>query len=100
MFKSRSKTNLISTHHAEKKFEILATARELVGSGDRGNFIRDRMDNRDLNDDSHFVEGNEETATLTEFTWDKCKPLNVEATMALLKSLSEIQRDLETGGLA
>ena len=48
LFKSKSKIKLIGTCHAEKHYERLATALELVASEDRVNYIRVRMGNRDL----------------------------------------------------
>ena len=52
----------IGWRHGEKLFETLATAQELGQSEDMGEYYRIRMDNRDLNYQAYFSEGEKETA--------------------------------------
>ena len=60
-----------------------------------GNFCRNTVDNRGLNYDKYFKEGDEERNTLTEFNSNNTKRLNLEETKAKIASLSYIQEELE-----
>jgi UDP-glucose 4-epimerase len=60
-----------------------------------GNFFRVPADNRGLNYDKFFKEGNEKRNTITEFNSNNTKLLNVEETKAKIASLEYIQNRLK-----
>lgn len=99
MFKSKSEIKIIGTRHAEKVYETLATGEELSKSDDNGDYIRVRMDSRDLNYDNYFVEGSIEVSEMDQFNSHNAKLLNVDQIIELLKTLPEIQKDLRDEGL-
>ena len=62
---------------------------------DMGNFYRVPADNRGLNYDKYFKEGDEMRNTLTEFNSNNTRILNVEETKAKIAALSYIQDELK-----
>ena len=62
---------------------------------DMGNFYRVPADNRGLNYDKYFKEGDETRNTLTEFNSNNTRMLNVEETKAKIAALSYIQDELK-----
>ena len=59
-----------------------------------GNFFRVPADNRTLNYDKYFTEGNVEREVLTEFNSNNTKRLNLEETKAKIAALEYIQNEL------
>lgn len=60
-----------------------------------GDFYRVPADNRGLNYDKFFKEGETERNTLTEFNSDNTRRLNLEETKAKIASLEYIQNELK-----
>lgn len=60
-----------------------------------GDFYRVPADNRGLNYDKYFTEGEAERNTLTEFNSDNTRRLNLEETKAKIASLEYIQKELK-----
>lgn len=85
---------IIGIRHGEKMFETLLTNEECAKAIDMGDFYRVPADNRGLNYDKYFKEGDEQRNTLTEFNSNNTRILNVEETKAILASLSYIQEKL------
>ena len=90
--KSRIKT--IGIRHGEKMYETLLTNEECAKAVDMGNFYRVPADNRGLNYDKFFKEGDEKRNTLTEFNSNNTKRLTLEETKAKIASLQYIQDEL------
>ena len=86
---------VIGIRHGEKMYETLLTNEECAKAVDMGNFYRVPADNRGLNYDKYFKDGDEERNTLTEFNSNNTKRLNLEETKAKIASLSYIQEELE-----
>lgn len=86
---------VIGIRHGEKMYETLLTNEECAKAVDMGNFYRVPADNRGLNYDKYFKEGDEERNTLTEFNSNNTKRLNLEETKAKIAALSYIQEELE-----
>ena len=57
IFDASSDIRIIGTRHGEKLYETLVSKEEMARSEDLGNFFRFRSDNRDLNYDKYFVDG-------------------------------------------
>ena len=85
---------VIGIRHGEKMYETLLTNEECAKAEDMGNFFRVPADNRTLNYDKYFTEGNVEREVLTEFNSNNTKLLNVEETKAKIASLEYIQNEL------
>ncbi len=89
---------VIGIRHGEKMYETLLTNEECAKAEDLGNFYRVPADNRGLNYDKFFREGDETRNTLTEFNSNNTRQLNVEETKARIASLEYIQNQLSGSG--
>lgn len=95
LFQSEVPVNVIGTRHAEKLFETLATAGEIAQSEDMGDYLRVRMDDRDLNYAKYFTEGSTEESSLEDYTSHNTERLNVPQVEQMLLSLPDVQRELQ-----
>ncbi len=86
---------VIGIRHGEKMYETLLTNEECAKAEDMGNFYRVPADNRGLNYDKYFKEGDETRNTLTEFNSNNTRQLNVAETKAKIASLEYIQNQLD-----
>ncbi len=85
---------VIGIRHGEKMYETLLTNEECAKAEDMGNFYRVPADNRTLNYDKYFKEGNVNRVTLTEFNSDNTKRLNLEETKEKIAGLEYIKNEL------
>ena len=85
---------VIGIRHGEKMYETLLTNEECAKAIDMGNFYRVPADNRSLNYDKYFKEGNENRNTLTEFNSNNTDMLDVKAVKAKIAALPYIQEEL------
>ena len=85
----------IGIRHGEKMYETLLTNEECSKAIDMGNFYRVPADNRTLNYDKFFTEGNQQRVHLTEFNSHNTQLLTVEEVKAKLLSLEYIQNELK-----
>ena len=74
-------TQIIGTRHGEKLYETLMTREERLRSEDMGNYYRVSADERDLNYDKYFVNGQVMTEADEAYTSHNTKLLDVEGTM-------------------
>ena len=86
---------VIGIRHGEKMYETLLTNEECAKAIDMGDFYRVPADNRSLNYDKFFTEGDEKRVTLTEFNSDNTRRLTVEETKEKIASLEYIQNELK-----
>lgn len=86
---------VIGIRHGEKLYETLLTNEECAKAIDEVNFYRVPADNRDLNYDKYFTDGNVQRNVLTEFNSDNTTRLNVEQVKEKLLSLEYIQNELK-----
>ena len=86
---------VIGIRHGEKLYETLLTNEECAKAIDEGNFYRVPADNRDLNYDKYFTDGNVQRNVLTDFNSDNTTRLNVEQVKEKLLSLEYIQNELK-----
>lgn len=82
---------VIGIRHGEKMYETLLTNEECAKAVDMGDFYRVPADNRGLNYDKYFKDGDETRNTLTEFNSNNTRRLNLEETKATIAALSYIQ---------
>ncbi|MDC2164049.1 polysaccharide biosynthesis protein [Bacteroides thetaiotaomicron] len=85
---------VIGIRHGEKMYETLLTNEECAKAEDLGNFYRVPADNRSLNYDKFFTEGDQKRCELTEFNSDNTRRLDLEETKAKIVSLEYIQNEL------
>ncbi len=85
---------VIGIRHGEKMYETLLTNEECAKAEDMGDFYRVPADNRSLNYDKFFTEGDNKRCELTEFNSDNTRRLNLEETKAKIAALEYIQNEL------
>lgn len=90
----KEEIKVIGIRHGEKMYETLLTNEECAKAEDMGDFYRVPADNRTLNYDKYFTEGDTKRCELTEFNSDNTTRLNVEQTKAKIASLEYIQNEL------
>ncbi|MDP2851934.1 MAG: polysaccharide biosynthesis protein [Gallionella sp.] len=94
LFKSASGVRIIGTRHGEKLYESLLSREEMARSEERGRYYRISADDRDLNYNKYFVEGETAVSALDDYTSHNTERLNVEQVKALLMRLDFIQEAL------
>ena len=95
---AKDNIKVIGIRHGEKMYETLLTKEECAKAIDMGDFYRVPADNRDLNYDKYFTEGNVKRAEIEEFNSDNTYRLNLEETKAKIASLEYIKRELSGEG--
>lgn len=90
----KEEIKVIGIRHGEKMYETLLTNEECAKAVDMGNFYRVPADNRGLNYDKYFKDGDAERNTLTEFNSNNTKLLNLEETKETIAKLAYIKERL------
>lgn len=85
---------IIGIRHGEKMYETLLTNEECEKAIDMGNFYRVPSDNRGLNYDNYFTNGNMQRNPLHEFDSNNTELLTVEEVKEKLLSLAYIREQL------
>ena len=88
---NKEEIRVIGIRHGEKMYETLLTNEECAKAIDMGNFYRVPADNRGLNYDKFFKDGDVERNTLTEFNSNNTRLLNLEETKETIAKLAYIQ---------
>ncbi len=94
LFHADNEEKIIGIRHGEKMYETLLTNEECARATDLGNFYRVPADQRDLNYDKYFTEGNEKRSELSEFNSNNTTILNVEQVKEKLLKLQYIRDEI------
>ncbi len=94
LFHDDSEIKVIGIRHGEKMCETLLTNEECAYAVDRGDFYRVPCDKRDLNYDRFFKLGDIQRNTLTEFSSNTTKLLDIEQVKEKLLSLKYIRDEI------
>ena len=94
LFNSDVSVRTIGTRHGEKLYETLVTREEMAKAMDMGNYFRIPADNRDLNYDKYFVEGEEELSTIDDYHSHNTTRLDVQGMKELLLKLQLVQEEI------
>lgn len=92
IFKSDVETKIIGMRHGEKLYETLVTKEELMRSDDMGDYYRIALDDRNLNYNLYFTEGDEREAKIEDYHSHNTTQLDVKGVEELLLSLPEVQK--------
>lgn len=87
-------TRIIGTRHGEKLYETLLTQEERLRSEDMGDYFRVSADNRDLNYDKYFVEGQVQTQADEAYTSHNTIRLDVDGTVKKLMTTDYVKEQL------
>ena len=94
LFRSKSTIRVIGTRHGEKLYETLVTREEMAKAEDMGHYFRIPADDRDLNYDKYFVEGEKEISTIEDYHSHNTTRLDMEGMKQLLLKLDVVREAL------
>lgn len=91
MLGMQNSIRIIGTRHGEKLFESLVSREEMARASDLGRYYRIPADDRDLNYDQYFVDGEVKVSTLDDYTSHNTERLDVEGVKRLLGMLGPLE---------
>lgn len=94
IFNVNNSIHVIGTRHGEKKYETLLTKEEFLVAEDLGDFYRVPADNRDLNYDKYYLDGDTKLTQEVEYNSDNTIRLNIEEIKQRLLSLDYVKKEL------
>jgi len=94
VFDSSAPVKIIGTRHGEKLYESLISREEMAKAEDMGRYFRIPSDNRDLNYNKYFSEGEQNISKLEDYTSHNTKQLSLDEVRALLNTLDYVQEKL------
>jgi len=89
--KSNVDTVIIGTRHGEKAHEVLVTREEMSKAEDLGDFYRIPMDNRDMNYNNFYPEGEGKVVEYKEYSSDITERLDENGVIELLEKMGEVE---------
>jgi UDP-N-acetylglucosamine 4,6-dehydratase/5-epimerase len=94
LYQSDNQVKVIGTRHGEKLFETLVNREEMAKAIDMGDYYRIPADNRDLNYDRYFSEGEPDMEKMEEYHSHNTFRLDIQGTKELLLKLDFIRHDI------
>jgi UDP-glucose 4-epimerase len=94
LYNASNEIKIIGTRHGEKLYESLVSREEMVKAEDLGGYFRIPADNRDLNYNRYFNDGDECLTQAEEYHSHNTEQLDIEGTKELLLRLDFIREDL------
>ena len=94
LFKISKEIKVIGTRHGEKLYETLCTKEEMVKAEDLGNFFRVPADNRDLNYNKYFTNGEVKTSAIEDYNSHNTRRLSIKEVADKLLALDLIKNEL------
>jgi UDP-glucose 4-epimerase len=98
IFNAKNEIKIIGTRHGEKLYETLLTREEMAKAEDCGNYYRIAVDDRDLNYNKYFTEGEEQLSQAEDYNSHNTKRLTISEIKTMLLKLEYIQKELSNGG--
>lgn len=94
LFDPQHEVKIIGTRHGEKVYETLLTKEEYFKAEDMGTYYKIPADNRDLNYDKYFIQGDEKLSTIEEYNSHNTYRLSVVEIRDKLLKLPFVQDEL------
>lgn len=94
LFEADNEIKVIGTRHGEKLHETLLTREEMAHAQDLGGYYRIPADNRDLNYNKYFVEGEEEHSLAEDYNSNNTERLGVPQVKEKLLGLELVRNEL------
>ena len=94
LFEGKQAARIIGTRHGEKLHESLISREEMARAQDMTGYYRIPADNRDINYDKYYSEGDEKISYSDDYTSHNTTRLNVEQIKSLLLTLDFIKEAL------
>jgi len=95
LFNADNEVKVIGTRHGEKRYETLLTKEEYVVAEDLGGFFRVPADQRELNYDKYFAEGDHKLTIMKEYNSDNTQILSIEQIKGKLLELDYVKNELK-----
>jgi UDP-glucose 4-epimerase len=95
LFQGDQPVKIIGTRHGEKLYESLISREEMAKAEDMDRYYRIPADNRDLNYNKFFIEGEQQVSELDDYTSHNTERLDVQGIKSLLLKLSYIREELD-----
>lgn len=94
LYRTNTTVRIIGTRHGEKLYESLVTREEMAKAVDMGNYFMIPCDERDLNYDKYFVEGEEEISKIEDYNSHNTYRLNCDEMKTLLLKLDIVRNGI------
>lgn len=94
LFNCDTPVKIIGTRHGEKLYESLISREEMAKAVDMAGYYRIPADNRDLNYEKYFVEGETDISQVDDYTSHNTERLDIDGIKSLLLGLDYIQERL------
>ncbi len=88
---SDAEIKIIGTRHGEKDHEVLVTREEMTKAIDMGDYFKIPMDNRDLNYDKFYPEGDGKVRKVESYTSNNTERLDINGMIELLKKMGDVE---------
>lgn len=95
LFNPKAEIKVIGTRHGEKAHETLMTREEKAKSEDLGGYYRVPADNRDLNYEKYFEDGDKKVSIIEEYTSHNTEQLDVKGVIKKLLTVDYVQEELK-----
>ena len=86
-----SEIKIIGTRHGEKDHEVLVTREEMTKAEDMGDYFRIPMDNRDLNYDKFYPNGDGKVRKVESYTSNNTNRLDIDGMIELLEKMGDVE---------
>jgi UDP-N-acetylglucosamine 4,6-dehydratase len=93
LYQTQTSIRTIGTRHGEKLYETLVTREEMAKAEEIDNYYRIPCDERDLNYNKYFIEGEENISSFEDYHSHNTYQLNIDEMYDLLLKLQIIQHD-------
>ncbi len=97
LFKAKNEIKIIGTRHGEKLYETLLTREEIAHAEDVGGYYRIAADNRGLNYNKYFVEGEDLVSHAEDYHSHNTQRLSIPEIKEALLKLDYIQKEIQGG---
>ena len=94
IFQSNCPIRIIGTRHGEKLYESLISREEMLKAIDKDNYYIIPADNRDLNYNKYFIDGEEKLSSLDDYTSHNTNQLNLKEVIEKLMTLEYVKAEL------
>lgn len=88
-----AEVKIIGTRHGEKLYETLVTREEMARAEDMGDYFRVPADNRGLDYDKYFVDGEQEISRVDDYHSHNTHRMDVEEMKAMLRRMDGENRN-------
>lgn len=96
LFHADNEIRIIGTRHGEKLYETLLTKEEHLVAQDMGSFYRVPADQRDLNYDKYFIDGDQKLSSSEEYNSHNTERLDIGQVKEKMLDLEFVQNELKS----